>query len=177
MTKDKKSDLSCCIHPDVLRRRNDANVSPPEVAHDTVQHCGRSRHRSSKCRMAPNIIQLIANTSPWKYCLADKKRKGNMTASLWTFQVKRKQIHSYNTNFYCLNFCLLYSSLCSASKQHHSIQGWLVQCTQRPWCGNPRTPPVLWMFHMVPKEKFSISHLVFKSKALNLYFSVYLEMD
>lgn len=65
----KHSNLVGCLHPNVIRRRDDANVGPPEVSYNTEQHRRGPRHGVSKGRVASNVVQLIANATPRKHCL------------------------------------------------------------------------------------------------------------
>lgn len=71
----QKSNLGGCLHPDVIWRRNDANVGPPEVIHEAEQYPGGPHHGVGKGWVIPNIIQLIANTTPRKQCLREDERK------------------------------------------------------------------------------------------------------
>lgn len=55
-------------------------------------------------------------------------------------------------SWWSYRYLLLYSSLCSTLKQHHSIRYWQVRCSRWPWCGNPKKPEVPLMSHMVPEK-------------------------
>lgn len=52
----KHSNLGGCLHPDVIRRRDDANVGPPEVSYKTEQHPRGPRHGVGKGWVASNVI-------------------------------------------------------------------------------------------------------------------------
>ena len=62
------------LHPDAVRGGDDGHVRPPEVMHDAEQNPRGPRHGASEGRVAPDVIQLVANTTPRKQSLEEQRQ-------------------------------------------------------------------------------------------------------
>ncbi len=80
--QEKYSDLGGCLNPDVVWGWDDADVRPSEVVYDAEQHPAGPGHWAGKGRVAPNFIQLVANTTPRKQCLEEERRGENAQLEL-----------------------------------------------------------------------------------------------
>lgn len=153
----KHSNLVGCLHPDVIRGRDDANVSPPEVSYNTEQHRRGPRHGVSKGGVVSSVVQLIANATPRKHSLEVgifAIRKGKQKVDEYV-PANQKFCSHINISYFIPAFAQHWSSITVSGIGRSNVPCGLGVETQEslkcPWC-------LTWL--LKNKGEFSLAFLL-----------------